>query len=290
MNIKVATKILLMTFLVLVSGAASAGGGWVKSKGQGYYKFGQSLVTSQGYFGSESIFYSTLSSSLYTTSLYAEHGIGEGVSIEGYLPIFIRHSVTGNAFEDGTDVAYDDAASGIGDANIGLRVSILKQDRLALSGTFTLSLPLGSPTLGDQGNLFTGDGEFNQILRMDLSTPFGGKKVGGYATVYGAFNNRSGAFSNELLYGGEVGFSFLQSKLWLIGRYNAIYAARPTLSEVDQPVNALTSSGSFSTYMVEASFMMSKKVGLSVSYTGSISGDILLVAPIYSGGIFLNIN
>jgi len=191
---------------------AFAGGGWVKSDGYGYYKLGQAWVSDLGYFSGDGDFASGLETTLLTTSLYAEHGVGKGVSLEGYLPIFVRHSVDGIITEEMEDVQFSDAVNGIGDANLGLRVQLMKKDFFAWSGTFTLGLPLGSPTLGERKNLFTGDGEFNQLIRTDVSAPFGGDKVGGYVTAYTAVNLRAKNFSNEWWYGFEVGVSALESK------------------------------------------------------------------------------
>lgn len=276
----------LILFLSL-SASLLAGGGWVKSKGQGYYKLNQTWVESMGYFSGGNGYSPRLNSQLFTTSLYTEHGLGKNFSVEAYLPIYVRHTIDGMILEDGENLVIEDAAGGIGDMNLGLRTSLYSSDFLNISGTLTLGIPLGSATLGERDNLFTGDDEFNQLIRTDISVPFGGKKVAGYSTVYAGYNNRSGVFTNEFWYGLEAGISAMESRVWLIGRINAIEAGDS--GEEMEFTNAFTQSMSFTNFMVEAAFYLDPKTGLSVSYTGSIDGNVLLVAPVYSVGLFMDI-
>lgn len=265
----------------------TAGGGWVKSKGEGYYKLNQTWVETMGYFSGGNNYSPRLNSQLFTTSFYTEHGLGDKFSIEAYLPFYVRHTIEGMIFEDGEDLIVEDAAGGFGDVNLGLRTNILSKDFINISGTLTLGLPIGKATLGDRNNLFTGDDEFNQLIRVDASVPFGNRKIAGYSTIYCGFNNRSGVFSNEIWYGAEAGISTMESKLWLIGRLNAIEAGDN--GDEMEFTNSFTQSMSFTNYMVEAAFYLDPKTGLSVSYTGSISGNVLLVAPVYSIGLFMDI-
>jgi hypothetical protein len=280
-------RLFILTAVTLMCNTLIAGGGWVKKKGEGYYKVGQSWVQSMGYFSGGLDYSPKLNSELFTTSFYSEHGLSDRFSAELYLPIFINHITDGTVMDGGMDIIERDNAGGIGDINLGLRGSIYSSDLINVGGTFTLGLPTGKPGLGKRENLFTGDGEFNQIIRVDASVPFGGKKVAGYSTVYSGFNNRSNNFSDEYHYGVEVGLSAMESRLWLIGRINGINAIDASLET--EFTNSFTQSMSFTNYMVEAAFYFDQKTGLSVSYTGSLDGNVLLVAPVYSIGIFLDV-
>lgn len=281
--LRTSLSVLLMS---IVSLSAFAGGGWVKNKGQGYYKLGQTWVSDMGYFAGEGIFSESLNTDLFTTSFYMEHGLDKGLSVELYLPFYTRHSVTGSYVENEISREFNESVGGLGDMNVGLRWKMMEKGLLNWSGTFTLGLPLGNPERGQRGNLFTGDGEFNQIIRTDMSAPFGGKTIGGYANVYGGFNNRSGLFMNEWLYGAELGLSAIDSRLWLIGRYNAI----DVIGQQDASVspNTFAASATFATYSASLSFLVTEKVGISFDYTGLASGEIQLVDAAYAGGVFIN--
>ena len=116
--------------------------------------------------------------------------------------------------------------------------------------------------------------------------PFGNKKVGGFLTTYAGFNNRQAPFDDELHYGLEAGVSAAESRLWLIGRITGIRAGKRNATEF---TNGFTQSMSFTNYMVETAFYMDDNLGFSASYTGAIKGTVLLVAPVYNIGIFLDI-
>ena len=56
-------------------------------------------------------------------------------------------------------------------------------------------MPIGNDSGGSQGNLQTGDGEFNQLIQLDAGTGFPIGGTNGYANVYVGFNNRTNGFS-----------------------------------------------------------------------------------------------
>lgn len=281
-------QVLILLVSILIQQSLYAGGGWVKTKGSYYHKFGFSYVTSNGYFSGGNNYDPRLNSSLITASFYTETGIGKGISFEGYLPYFTRHSVEGNILDsEGMLSSINDAAGGVGDPIIGLRFRLLQKSFLAISGAAKLGVPIGKASLGERGNLFTGDDEWNQIVRLNVSAPFGTEKFAGYTTLYGAFNNRSRNFSNELMYGAEIGFNYKPAKLWLIGKLDAV---RPNNESPQEFSNGFTSSMSFTNLIIESSYMLTEKHGLTASYTHSIDGNVLLVAPNYSVGFFINVN
>ena len=278
-------KYILLFAITIISLSSFAGGGWVKSKGSGYYKLGQSYVSNQGYYGMNGVFLPSLQTNLLTTSIYSEHGLAKGLSLEAYLPIFIRHEVSGtNSLSENLN----DQFSGIGDFNLGLRVALLKRDFIAISLTGTLGIPSGKASLGKNGNLFTGDDEFNQIIRTDLSIPFGNDKIAGYGTIYAGYNNRNNFFTNETWFGAEIGCSILSKQLWIISRINGISA--PKSAALADATNGFVNSMSFVTYGAELAFYTGKNTGISASYTGLLDGNIVLVAPTYSAGFFYNID
>jgi protein XagA len=271
-------------FCICLISPAYAGGGWVSKKGQGYYKLGFSWVENRGYYGSNGQFLNSLNTSLWTTSVYAEHGLGGGVSAEVFLPFYTSHTVQGS---DAMGVVLDDKAGGIGDPIVGLRFDLLNKEYIAISGSVSLGLPFGQATLGKNGNLFTGDEEFNQLLKLNASVPFGTPSLSGFGTVYVGFNNRNDFFTDEFHYGIESGISLLKNQMWIIGRVNGIEA--PSSPDLEMATNGFINSMSFVSYGVEVSFKTGKKTGISAGYQGLVEGNILLIAPTYNFGIYLDI-
>jgi len=278
------TRILAILSTITLTVSMSAGGGWVKKKGQGYYKLGLSVIENEGYYGQNGVFLSNLDTRLVTASFYTEHGLSDRVSAELFFPFFMQHSVMGVNMDE---MSLDDRTSGVGDANLGLRFSLLENERLVISGSAILGLPLGKATLGENMNLFTGDDEFNQLLRMDVSTPFGTERLSGFVTLYTGFNNRTDFFTDEFWYGIETGLGLAQKRLWLIGRVNGVMAEES--DDLAMATNGFVTSMSFISYGVEAAFYTSEKNGISIGYQGLLDGDILLMEPNLQAGFFWDI-
>jgi len=109
-----------------------------------------------------------------------------------------------------------EAINTFGDVELGLKYGLNKPgSKFPMSLSLTLGIPTGESAGGTQGNLATGDGEFNQLIQYDIGTGFKLGKVTGYASAYAAFNNRTNDFSEEFRYGLELGFSFLKERMLL---------------------------------------------------------------------------
>ena len=74
-----------------------------------------------------------------------------------------------------------------------------------MSARVLFGLPTGKDSGGETGILQTGDGEFNQMLRLDLSSGF---SANGWFSFYAGYNNRTQGFSDDYRFGGEVGWTF----------------------------------------------------------------------------------
>ena len=140
---------------------------------------------------------------------------------------------------------------------------------------------------GPEGNLQTGDGEFNQLVKIDAGFSLvGSESVSLYANIYGGFNHRSNGFSDEIRYGAEMGAGILKNKMWLIGRFDAIE------SRNNEPSGAVDGSffannSEIQSITAEISYLINKSVGISASYGTAISGKIIYSAPSYSLGVFI---
>jgi len=276
-----------ISLLVLIVSCTQsfAGSGWVKKKGETYLKLNQYWVTSQGgYFDADGVLDPFRQSSLFTTSLYGETGLSEGWSFEFYVPLFSTNTLS-ISDEMGNEI-FTDKISGIGDLNLGVKQLLVNQDAFALSATYMLGLPLGLNSGGDDGTLFTGDGELNANFRLDAGIPFGLGKFGGYFNANVGYNMRSTIFSNEFAFGTELGLSAFESKFWIITRLNGIEA---TKTGANTEGNLFASNVNFVNYSVEANMYLSNELGLSVNYVGNVSGANVLITPAYNVGLFLDL-
>ncbi|MEQ8904967.1 hypothetical protein [Ekhidna sp.] len=280
--------ILLVTPFIL-----RAGGGWPKEKGTAYYKVSQWWVVAAKHYTSNGGIDPNATTGIFNSSFYGEYGITDRVTGIVYFPFFSRtfrnEQVSGTT---GMVTSPGESVNSIGDTDIAVKYGISKPgSKFAFAGTFLLGLPLGKNDGGSDGSLQTGDGEFNQMLRFDLSRSFSIGSVNAYGNIYAAFNNRTKNFSDEFRTGGEVGASFLKSKLWTILRLDAVESLQNGLSSAEgsSGTTIFANNTEFVAYTYEVAYYATEKLGFSASYGGAFSARLILAAPSYSVGVFLDL-
>jgi hypothetical protein len=231
---------------------------------------------------------------VFNTSIYGEYGITDRLTAIVNAPLFTR-----NYREDhvsattGEIVLSGEAINGMGDIDVGLKYGLTKLgSRTPVSATLFLGLPTGKTNAGDFQHLQTGDGEFNQMIQLDIGRGFKlGKNTSAYATGYVGFNNRTQGFSEEFRYGVEVGAGFLNQKFWLTGRVGGV----ESLKNGDAPETFITPSlfsnnTEFISFSLEANYYVTQKAGLSASFAGAFRAESVAGAPIYAIGVFYDMS
>lgn len=261
---------------------------WNKGKGNGYYKLSASSLVADEHYTSTKEIDPNITRGNFVVSAYGEYGLTEKFDIIAYVPLLARvyqneqvSRTTGNVINEGESV------NSIGDIDLGLRYGILKNDFLALSTTVKLGLPTGKKSGGKDGSLQTGDGEFNQLLQLDLGIPF---KLGSqnlYGKIYSGFNNRTKGFSDELQFGAEIGTKFYNKIFVAIKSANVRSFNNGDVIGTGQGVFA--NNVEFTNLAGEIGYYITNKFGVSFNYTTILSGKITYAAPTYSGGLFLDI-
>ncbi len=279
----------ILFFTLIVSNMASAQ--WTKEKGDGYYKLSAWYLESNQHYTNTGEIDPNVTRGQFTINFYGEYGISDAFNIIGYIPFFSRtyqndvlSGTTGNLLTEG------EALNSIGDIELGLKYGIIQKDNWALSASLIFGVPTGNDSGGSDGSFQTGDGEFNQYLKTAIGIPFHLGDSNSYASAYFGYNNRTKGFSDELRSGLEIGFHTIKDKLWLIGKLSTIQSLN------NGTLNAQTSQGSifannveFTSLGIEANYYFTKTLGLSLNYTGALSGRIIYAAPSYSAGVFLDI-
>ncbi len=264
---------------------------WTKGKNKGYYKVGfWSLVSDQHYTNTGNID-PNATRGTFNLSFYGEYGITDKLDAVAYIPFFARtyqnDQVSGTT---GQITQAGEAINSIGDSDIGLRYQLLKKSHVALSTTLKLGLPVGNSSGGSDGSFQTGDGEFNQLLQVDLGVPFSFEKVSLYGKTYLGINNRSQGFSDEVHLGAEAGLGLWKNKIWLIGRINRVSSLfNGDKSALDSQGSIFANNVEFTSIGYEAAYYITKKIGVSISYATATSGRIIFANPTIAGGIFLDI-
>ncbi|MEM1357609.1 MAG: hypothetical protein AAGF89_05395 [Bacteroidota bacterium] len=282
---------LLLLGCLLVSFSLAAGP-WPKPKGKGYFKLYEWWTQFDQHFTSNGELDPNATLGLYNTSFYGEYGLTDRLTGVINLPLFSRSTI--NAQISGTRgnvITPGDAFNGIGDTDLALRYALSAPGAaLPISATLTFGLPVGEEAGGEQGNLQTGDGEFNQMLTLEVGKSISfGNTTSCYVSALVGFNNRTEGFSDEFRYGLEGGIGIGHGKLWLIGRMQGsesfmngeTAATNPTTSIFSNNAEYLSLGG-------EVNYYLSDKLGFSAGVATAISGRIIAAAPAFSVGVFVD--
>lgn len=254
---------------------------WTKNKGHGFYKLDFSSIKASNVFNTKGdvVPFRTLGN--YTTSFYGEYGITNKITAIAYVPFFVRNVVnetkgkqTGNIIEPGI------TNNNFGDMDLGLRFA-LPIKVFSMSANLIIGLPTGDAKQKDA--LFTGDGEFNQMLKLAAGT--GGKRWWGQAAM--GINNRTKSFSDEFRYDLEFGYKFFNNRFLAILKINGI-------ESLNNGTALEANTGLFSNnveYMgVGPEFLYyaneKKTIGISARIAGAFKGQNVLAAPSMSVGVF----
>lgn len=265
-----------------------AGGGWPQPKGSGYIKFSEWWLIANQHYTDQGRIDPNLTNGLFNSTIYAEYGLSDRLTAIVYFPFFSRNyynntisGTTGELLEGG------EAINGIGDTDISLKYGLTKGSPIAISATLTLGLPLGNSGGGSQGNLQTGDGEFNQILQLDAGTGFKLGEANAYANVYVGFNNRTNDFSDEFRYGVEAGVTLFNNRLTAIARIIGVKSFKNGLpsSELSN-TSVFANNAEYISFSPEIAYNISDNWGVSAGVGTALSGKIIYANPSYNFGVF----
>ena len=287
--IRYISAITILSLFTLTS--LHAGGPWPQPKGNGYFKLYQWWIVSDQHFTDAGLLDPNVTQGVFNTSLYGEFGFTDRLTGILNFPMFSRayfnntiSGTTGEVIDPGEGI------NSIGDTDLGLQYGLLVNGPFVLSARVMFGLPLGNNGGGSSGALQTGDGEFNQILRVDAGTSFRIGKTNAYAAAFLGVNNRSNGFSDEFRFGVEAGATVLQDKLTLIARLHGIESFQNGDPEKGANSTSIFANNSeILSFSPEIAYHINEKWGFSVGTGIALSGKIIFAAPSYSAGIFFKL-
>lgn len=278
------TKITLYSSLIFSALQANAQG-WTQKKNEGYFKLSTNVITGSKFYAPNGKIIDIRTSGVFTNSLYAEFGLSPKITAIAYVPFLVTNTLNQINYRQSGKTEPGDKLSSFGDTDFALKYGWISNKPYVLSTTLLLGLPLGKPSGGNTQILQTGDGEFNQMLRLDYSYSFYPKPF--YASVYTAFNNRTKQFSDEFRYGFDVGYT--KKKWTAIVHLNAVNSLFN--GSVATAMNGVFSNNiEYVSPAIELAYMFKKSFGISASVAGALSGRNVLAAPSFNGGIFYKLS
>lgn len=277
-------KFLFVLLIIFSSLLAEAGGGWPQPKRGGYFKLSQNYIYSPFFFSPSGDIVDITTIQLFTTSVYGEYGISDRLTGIIYFPFYVRNTLNSIQYNQSGTIEPGDSFNSIGDADVGFKYALIKDKPIVVAGSIYVGLPLGKPNGGRTGILQTGDGEFNQMIRLDASYSFYPKPV--YVSAYGAFNNRTKGFSDEVRFGAEIGVTF--KKFIPILKLNVTQSLFNGDAVTAQ--NGIFSNNTeFVSPTIELNYQLTDKIGISGSGGFAFAGRNILAAPNWGLGVYLKL-
>lgn len=277
-------QIQLLFSLLLISTSSAFAGGWLQGKGNGYFKLSQTALRGDRFYNGDGKSVRITTAGVYNTSFYGEYGLSDKLDVFAYAPLVSRltlndvRSSTGR-FQKG------DELTAIGDADIGVKYGIRQGKSLVISASLLLGLPIGNDAGGETGLLQSGDGEFNQLLMVDVGYGFDFPL---YANVGVGFNNRTNDFSEEFRATAELGYKW-RKKLTLSAKFATVQSLNNGNPKGSAGTGIFSNNLEYVSFGPELSYLFSEKVGFSMGYATASSGQFIIAAPSYSFGIFMEL-
>ncbi len=280
---KMKKQLLTAITLLLWATDVVCGGGWVSKKGNGYFKLEERWIRANQFFAASGELLPITTTSIYLTNFYGEYGVSDKIDVVASLPLVVRNVLNETHYTLSGRIEPGDALTSVGDFQIGARYGIIQDKAFVLAAGIFVGLPTGNPGGGNTMLLQTGDGELNQLLRLDGGVSF--YPLPGYATFGAGINNRTRGFSDEFHYNAEVGYT-LKEKLLVSARVWSV----TSFFNGDAP-NAMNSIFSNNTeyfsYGPQIAWLHNGgKKGISFSADYAASGRNVLARPAWAVGIF----
>ena len=283
-------KTISVLVVLFFSTTMFAGGPWPQLKNKGYIKISEWWIISNQHYTDQGRIDPNVTSGLFNTSIYAEYGFSDRITGVVYFPFlsisYFNNTVSGTT---GDTIFPGELLNSLGDADIGLNYKIL-DGPLALSASVTFGLPIGNEGGGSLGTLQTGDGEFNQLLQLNVGTGFNLGDANAYASAYIGYNNRTKGFSDEIRYGIEAGVTLFDNRLTAIARLYGIQSRNNGVSGQNENSSSIFANNSeHLTIGPELAYSIGENWGVSAGFGTAVSGKLIFAATSYNVGVFFKI-
>lgn len=275
-------KLFLLLVLGCVTYTATAGGGWTYVKGKGFVKLSQNAIYSDQLFNPDGDIIDITTIGYYATSVYGEYGLTDRLTAIAYVPFFTRNTLNKVRFNQSGNEIPGDELNSVGDIDLSLQYGFYKSDTWVASVRVLFGLPTGQVTGGETGILQSGDGEFNQMIRFDLSRPI---SQNAWVSVYAGLNNRTKDFSDEYRLGAEIGTKFWSDFL-AIAKVDVVQSFFNGDADPSQGGTIFSNNTEFISPSLELAYEMKNEIGFSISAAGAFAGKNILAAPNYGVGVY----
>jgi len=282
-------SILLISLVAFSLNNVNAGGPWTQQKEKYYLKLSEWWIVFNQHYTDTGQIDPNVTTGIFNTFLYAEYGVKDRLTFIMNTPLISRNYMNNLRSATTNDIIVEgEGIATLGDIDVGLKYGLTKPGgKIPIAVSLTLGLPTGRTGQGKLGNLQTGDGEFNQLLKVDVGTGINVGKFPAYTSGYLGINNRTNGYSEELQYGLEFGIGLLSKKLWVNTKLNGIKSFKngDTAATVTS-TSIFANNTEYLAIGLEGNYYITPKVGVSAGFATAFQGRIIAAAPSYNVGIF----
>lgn len=277
-NITINSFIALLYFFVFPSVLMAQA--WTKGGNSGFYKLDFTRIASSRVFDTRGEVLPFRPTSNNTFSVYGEYGVTNKFTLIGYMPILVANKFAESKNPAGVTLPVIKETS-FGDVDLSFRYQLYNKKGMSISANLLLGLPTGNSK--QENGLLTGDGEFNQMLKIAAGT--GKAKWWTQAAI--GFNNRTNNYSDEFRYDFEFGYKFFNDRLLAILKINGIESLDNGTAK-ENSVGLYANNVEFGGYGPEILYYVSNKknIGVSLRLGRSFKGRNILGGPSFSMGVF----
>lgn len=258
-------------------------GAWTQTRGHGFYKLEGRYIHARRYFEPNGKIIDIPTLSDFAMSFYGEYGFRERFTVIAYVPFYKHLALNRQIGRDRGFVYFPgDSASGFADSDVGFRIGLKQSGATVVSGRVMLGLPLGENE--QKSGLLTGDGEFNQLLALELGHSFYPLPL--YFSGEVGFNNRTKGFSDELRYAAELGYTFW-NRITLMMRMVGVASLKNGEDNIRGGMGGLYANNvSYLALGPSLFYQFNQRFGLTAGVDGATYGQSVLAAPSYSLGVY----
>jgi len=284
--------ILIIIIISAFSTNTWAGGPWPQKKGGLYLKLSEWWTIFDEHYTDTGLIDPNVTNGLFNTTLYTEYGLTDRFTGVVNAALFSRNYMNNIRSATTSELLIPgEAINSIGDIDLSLKYGLTKPGaKIPIAITATFGIPTGVTAGGEFKNLQTGDGEFNQMIQIDAGTGFNFNNISAYTSAFIGLNNRTRGFSEELRFGLELGFGFLNNKFWINGRLNAVESLKNgDTAATTTSTSVFANNSEYVSLGVEANLYITNKLGISAGMASATRGEIIAADPSYSVGVFLDL-
>ncbi|MCH8032358.1 MAG: hypothetical protein IH950_01200 [Bacteroidetes bacterium] len=269
--------ILLSILIIFLIQSTAAAGAWTQKKGRGYYKVEFRYLSATKIYDSVGVKESIPKFTDVTIGIFGSYGITDN------LTTFVNINAFKTVSLDSLSSAFgsDNDVKNIGDLDIGLKYRLANFGKTVISVKLILGLPTGLST--PDGGLWTGSGNFNQLLGVEVGHSFYPLPI--YLSGGIAFNNRTNGFSDEFKYIIEGGYKFTK-KLSLTLRFHGVVSFKNGDPSVQGGFGIFSNNQEYIAYNAALVYKISDSFGINGYYESGTNGKNIISTPVFNIGVF----